>query len=367
MSAEPMDSQALKLEDWVRPELRDLKPYASARALHGDSSAVVALNANENPWPSDPAMPLNRYPDPQPQALVEALADHFDVDPASLLITRGSDEGIDLLMRLLIRPGTDSIMVQPPCFGMYALYAQIQGAKVIEVPLVKGRGQWTTDWPATQKADACRLYFFCTPNNPTGHEIPAVELLAFAKQVENHGLVVVDEAYAEFSEAASLIPMIAHQPNLVVLRTLSKAFGLAGARLGCVMADPDVVDWLKRIIAPYPLPTPSVDAALRALEADALGEQRAQIERILANKQSFVEKLPQWGFVKTIWPGQANFVLVEVDDADDLMAHCLQSGVVLRNQSHQPNLTNCIRITIGSNDEMNRLVECFNQFQPTQA
>lgn len=367
MSAAPIDAPAAKFEDWVRPELRDLKPYASARALCGAPSAIVALNANENPWPSDPTRPLNRYPDPQPQALVTALAEHFGVHPSSLLITRGSDEGIDLLMRLMIRPGTDSIMIQPPCFGMYALYAQIQGAKVVEVPVIKGQGQWATDWPATQNAETCRLYFFCTPNNPTGHEIPVVELLAFAKQVAGHGLVVVDEAYIEFSTAPSLMAMIEHQPNLVVLRTLSKAFGLAGARLGSVVADPSLIDWLKRIIAPYPLPTPSVDAALRALEPDALAEQHTQIERIQANKRSFVQQLPQWGFIKNVWPGQGNFVLVEVDDADALMTHCLQSGVVLRNQSHQPNLKNCIRITIGSVDEMTRLVECFNRYPPTPA
>jgi len=353
---------------WVRPELIDIKPYASARSIGGDAGAHVPLNANESPWPVDPNLPLNRYPEPQPKALLSAMSAHFGVEKNELLMTRGSDEGIDLLLRLMARPGVDWVMVHPPCFGMYALYAKIQGAKVMEVPLVKGNQDWAMDWPAMEKAPDCRIYFFCTPNNPTGNVIDPVEIIAWAKKVQGHGLVVVDEAYAEFvhqdSASGSLIGAIAHQPNIVVLRTLSKAFGLAGARLGAVLAHANLIDWLRRIIAPYPLPTPCVDAALQALTPVSLATQAEWIERLEKNKRRLCQALRSMPAIKTLWPGHANFVLVEVDDANALMNHCLEEGIVLRNQSHQQGLDQCIRITIGDEQQTDRLIESLSGFAP---
>lgn len=359
MSAPMMDFKA-----WVRPELRELQPYASARAISGQIVSTVKLNANESPWPVDEATPLNRYPDPQPLALIEALADHWAIAPNQLLITRGSDEGIDLLIRLFARPSIDRVMVFPPCFGMYALYAQIQGAPVLEVPLIKGHRGWAMDWPSLQDQPPCRLYFLCSPNNPTGSLIPTTEIVSLAKQVQGQGLVVVDEAYAEFTDQASVMGLIEHQPNLVVLRTLSKAFGLAGARLGAVIAHPDLIAWLKRIIAPYPLPTPSIEAALVALQPDALAKQASHIERLKANKERLCQALVDWPWVKTLWPGEANFVLIEVDDAAAVMNHCLSLGIELRNQSHQPKLDQCIRITVGTEDETDQLLACLACYAP---
>lgn len=357
-----MTGSTLDFSQWVRPELRGLKPYASARALQGQSAHVVALNANENPWPLDGQTPLNRYPDPQPAALVVAWSEHLAVSPDQVLVTRGSDEGIDLLIRLMIRPGLDQVLVCPPCFGMYTLYAQIQGAKVVEVPLIKGQGRWAMDWSAIGEAPKCRVYFLCSPNNPTGHVTSAVDMLAFAKQVQDHGVVVIDEAYIEFCDEPSMVSMIAHQPNVVVLRTLSKAFGLAGARLGAVVANPELIGWLKRIIAPYPLPTPSIEAALAAFEPAALALQQQHVERLATNKQALLKALKSLSFIKSVWPGEANFVLLEVNDADALMRHCLSDGVVLRNQSHQLNLSQCVRITIGTEQETQQLIDCLNRY-----
>ena len=359
-----MTPPGIDFERWVRPELRGLKPYASARAISGDRISTIKLNANENPWPHDERQPLNRYPDPQPSVLVAALSEHWSVGPDNLLITRGSDEGIDLLMRLLVRPGVDRVMALPPCFGMYALYANIQGAELVEVALTEGERGWAVDWPAVEQADACRVYFLCSPNNPTGNTIDPVEVLAFAKKVEGHGMVVVDEAYGEFSDQPSLASMVNHQPNVVVLRTLSKGFGLAGARVGGVIAHPDLIAWLKRIIAPYPLPTPCVDAALAALTPDALAQQAEQIKRIQTNKQSLLNALDRLSFIVQCWPGQANFVLIKVANAASVMAHCWSSGIELRDQSHQPKLDQCIRITIGSESETDALIECLAAYNP---
>ncbi len=350
--------------DWVRPALRRLKPYASARSIDPDGTALVALDANENPYPVDPDQPLNRYPDPQPKSLVQALASHYGVEADQLLITRGSDEGIDLLMRLFCQPDKDRIMVQSPCFGMYALYAQIQGAQVVDVPLIQGKTDWAVNWLQIEQAPECRLYFFCSPNNPTGQCIDSLSLLTFAKQVQDTAVVVVDEAYIEFCDQDSLASLVAHQPNIVVLRTLSKAFALAGARLGAVVAHPDLIGWLKRIIAPYPLPTPSVDAALRALRPEALEAQSAQLRQLSDNKQALIAALKGRPFVFDLWPGQANFVLVRVDDADRLMRHCLDRGIRLRNQSHQARLENCVRITVGDNAQTKTLLEALDAYQP---
>lgn len=347
---------------WVRPELLSLKPYASARTIAAGTKDPVDLSANENPWPVDATCPLNRYPDPQPPELVAALADHYRIDPAWLLITRGSDEGIDLLNRLLVRPGKDGVMVNSPCFGMYALYATIQGAEVVDVPAVEGRSDWAMDWPAVNKAPECRLYFFCSPNNPTGHTLSPVDVLAFAKRVESHGVVVIDEAYVEFGQSDSMASLIDHQPNLVVLRTLSKAFGLAGARLGAVIAHPELIAWLKRIIAPYPLPTPSVDAALHALSPKALAQQETQLASLANNKACLVAALSAMPTIERVWPGEANFVLVKVADADALMRHCLADGIRLRNQSHQPKLNQAVRITVGTEQETEKLIASLQRF-----
>lgn len=353
---------AIDFSRWVRPELLSLKPYASARTIAAGTKDPVDLSANENPWPVDATCPLNRYPDPQPPELVAALADHYHMDPAQLLITRGSDEGIDLLNRLLVRPGIDRVMINSPCFGMYALYAKIQGAEVVDVPAVEGQSDWAMDWPAVNKAPECRLYFFCSPNNPTGHTLNPVDVLAFAKRVESHGLVVIDEAYIEFCEADSMASLINQQPNLVILRTLSKAFGLAGARLGAVIAHSDLIEWLKRIIAPYPLPTPSVDAALHALSPTALAQQQAQLTILTANKARLIAALKANPALERLWPGEANFVLIKVADAESLMQHCLVDGIRLRNQSHQPKLDQAIRITVGTEDETEKLIASLERF-----
>ncbi len=336
----------------ARAEIRALKPYASARALA--NSAGVLLNANENPWPpaSDEGRNLNRYPDPQPAALKRRLAEVYGIDEAQLLITRGSDEGIDLLVRVFCRAGIDRVLICPPCFGMYALSASVQNAGIIAVPLVERDGEWQLDLPAITRAPACRLYFLCSPNNPTGHLIAAETVLDLARRVGGHGLVVIDEAYIEFCDQPSLAAEVQHQPNLVVLRTLSKAYALAGCRIGAVIADPAVIDLLRRIIAPYPLPTPSVAAALAALSAAAIAEQSAQLGRLEQLKSTLLEQLENHPGILAVWPGQANFVLVRVADAPALVSQASAAGIRLRDQSQQPGLAGCVRISIGNENDM---------------
>ncbi len=346
----------------ARPEIRALEAYASARALA--DSAGILLNANENPWPpsNDNGMALNRYPDPQPAVLKTRLAERYGVSPDQLLITRGSDEGIDLLVRAFCRAGVDSVLTCPPCFGMYALSARIQGASVAEVPLIEGEFGWELDEAGLTGAPPCRLYFLCTPNNPTGNRIEADLIAALADRVADHGLVVVDEAYVEFTDAPSASHLLDAHPNLVVLRTLSKAYGLAGCRIGTVLGHPELIGLLKRIIAPYPLPTPSIRAAIAALES---ADQRAeQLETLRQQKARLVEALSGHEAIRKLWPGEANFILLRVESATDLVAAAAGAGIRLRNQSAQHGLDGCVRITIGTPEETSALIHFFKSWKP---
>ena len=341
--------------DLARPEILALKPYASARVL-ADSTGIL-LNANENPWPPahDGGQQLNRYPDPQPPVLKTRLAEYYGISDEQLLITRGSDEGIDLLTRAFCRAGQDQVLICPPCFGMYALYARIQGAGVVEVPLVVQADQWQVDFDAIESAPDCRLYYLCSPNNPTGDWIDPESIAQLAARVKDHGLVIVDEAYQEFCDRPSLIERLSGIPNLVVLRTLSKAHGLAGCRIGCVIADAEIIELLGRILAPYPLPTPSIQAALIALGAPS--ERNQQLEEIRRQKARLLQALGRHPHINWYWPGQANFVLVRASDGPGLVAAAAAAGIRLRDQSAQPGLADCVRITIGTEAETTALID----------
>jgi histidinol-phosphate aminotransferase len=353
-----MDLQAL-----ARPEILALKPYASARALAGDQG--ILLNANESPWPPPGHQSaLNRYPAPQPPALKRALAEQYGVAPEQLLITRGSDEGIDLLVRVFCQAGQDRVVICPPCFGLYALSAKVQGAGVTEIPLEMGETDWAVNWPALDAERGAKLVFLCSPNNPTGSGCDAVDVLALAQRMTGHGLVVMDEAYIEYSARDSLAALVAEQANLVVLRTLSKAHALAGCRLGVVIADPCVIDLLRRIIAPYPLPTPAVEAAMMAMTPDALAETERRIAVLAEEKQRLMTALEAHPGITQLWPGEANFILVRACNGASLMAAAAAAGIVLRDQSTQPGLDQAVRITVGTPDENQALLQCLQQWSP---
>ena len=253
----------------ARPEILALQPYSSARieATGGE----VMLNANESPWPpsgvvTDP--PLNRYPDPQPCSLVERLAELHGVATDSILVGRGSDEMIDLLVRAFCRPGRDAVVTCPPTFGMYSVCAAVQGAPLLEVPLDEA---FEIDFGALATVpDQARLVFLCSPGNPTGGLAPLAAIERLAEVLRGRALVVVDEAYIEFAAAPSAASVLQRHANLCVLRTLSKAWALAGARIGCLLASAEIVGLLRRIMPPYPLPTPSTAAALAALSTEAV-------------------------------------------------------------------------------------------------
>lgn len=354
------------IADLARPEIRALKPYASARALA--DSAGILLNANENPWPpaGDKGLGLNRYPDPQPAALKSRLAELYRTTPENLLITRGSDEGIDLLLRVFCRPGVDRVLVCPPCFGMYALSARVQGAKVVEAPLVDAGETFDLAPELEEKSAGCRIVFLCSPNNPTGNVIDADRVAALAHAQAGQGLVVVDEAYVEFAPETSMLPLLQRHPHLVLLRTLSKAHALAGCRLGSVIAHPDIIGLLRRIIAPYPLPTPTVKIALRALADSALDIEREHLDTLAAERARLVRAFGQSPSIDKVWRSEANFVLVRAADGTGLVEDAARAGLRLRDQSAQSGLADCVRITVGRPEENTALIDFLREYHPAK-
>lgn len=342
--------------DLARPEIRAMQPYSSARMEA--SGGQILLNANESAWApfGEPGAGCNRYPDPQPAALVDALATLYGVRREQLLVGRGSDEAIDLLVRAFCRAGEDAVLIQPPTFGMYAVCARVQGAGVIEAPLA---ADFTLDVDAVLAAmtPAVKLVFVCTPNNPTGQLIPASSIERLAQALAGRALLIVDEAYVEFADAPSFVSLIDRYEHVGILRTLSKAWALAGARIGVLLANEAVVALLRRIMAPYPLPLPCVDAALAALSPAGQAQARGHIEEIKFERARMRTAIAALPGVREVLPSQANFLAVRFDDAGAVYQRLLAAGIVVRDVRRYPNLGDALRITIGTPAENARVLE----------
>ena len=348
--------------DLVRADLQDFAGYGSAR--RAGVSGEVWLNANESPWPSPAAADsrVHRYPDPQPPALRVALAGLFAVRPEQVLVGRGSDEAIDLLVRALCRPGIDGVLVAPPVFGMYAVSARLQGAPLIEVPLLDGPEGFRLDVDAViarAVERAAKIVFVGSPANPTGQSLPPAELRRLAAALAGRALLVVDEAYLDYSDQPSASALIEAWPHVAVLRTLSKAHALAGARIGCLIADARLIALLRNVQAPYPLPDPCVALALRALSPDALAATRARVATVRAERTRVEAALRASPAVRRVYLSDGNYLLVRCVDAGASFERLLAAGVVVRDMRAQPQLGDALRISIGSPDENTRLLAAF--------
>jgi histidinol-phosphate aminotransferase len=334
--------------DLARPELLNLKPYAHAEWL----PTLTRLHANEAPWrPSGDSsrLGLNRYPEPQPAALVHRLAEVYGVPPSNLLVGRGSDEAIDLLSRLYLRAGVDSILQCTPTFGMYQVAARIQGAGVVEVPLDKDRS-WQLDperllaaWRPTVK-----LVYLCSPNNPTANLLLPAAIEQVAAALADKAIVIVDEAYVEWSGTPSVTAWLDRFPTLAVLRTLSKAHALAGVRVGALIAAPEMITLAKRIIPPYSLAQPTIEAALRALAPAEIEASRRRIRDLLGEREYLRAGLLRLRLVERVWPSDSNFLLIDSGDADAFMRASVAGGFIVRDLRSNPALRRCLRVTVGS-------------------
>jgi histidinol-phosphate aminotransferase len=354
----------------VRPEILALAPYSSARKE--SKGGRVWLDANENPeTPAVHRALLNRYPEPQPADLIATLATLYGVTPAQTLVTRGSDEGIDLLLRTFCRAGQDAILITPPTYGMYVVAAGIQNARVVTVPLIREQN-FALDAdavlravPAAPKSNgeggtpAIKLIFLCSPNNPTGGLLERAAVMKIVRSFAGRAIVAVDEAYVDFAGQPSLAAEIPSNPNLVVLRTLSKAYGLAGARVGTTIADPAVIAVLQKVIAPYPVPAPVLQAALAALTPDGLAAARESVRQLVAERQRLLAALPLLAVVKRVWPSDANYILIEVTDSARVMAAGRAAGIIWRDRSKD--VPNTIRLTVGTAGENNQTLEVLSR------
>jgi histidinol-phosphate aminotransferase len=340
----------------ARPDILTLQPYSHAAF----EPSLERMHANEMPWRADGDTThagMNRYPEPQPVELVEHLAKLYGVRPEQLLVGRGSDEGIDLIVRAFCRAGDDSVVICPPTFGMYKVSARIQGAGVIEVPLVKERG-FAVDRAAILAAcnECVKLVFLCTPNNPTGNLLDRREIETICRELANRAIVVVDEAYIEFADTRSTIDALDRYPNLVVLRTLSKAYALAGARCGALIAHRDIVELLGRLITPYALPTYTIESVLTFTNDAACAESKSRIATILAERARLTSELARLPAIRRVWPSDSNFLLVECVDADRVLRAAVGVGLIIRDPRSNPVLAGCLRISVGTPEQNDRLV-----------
>ena len=311
---------------------------------------------------------MNRYPDPQPERLLQRLARLYDAPGENLLVTRGSDEGIDLLTRVFCRAGKDAILQCPPAFGMYRIAAQTQGAAVVSVP--RSSDDFSVDEQGVLDTlaadDRVRLVFMTSPSNPTGDVLDDDFADALIETARGRALVVIDEAYAEFTDRRSFVDRVGEHEHLVVLRTLSKAWAAAGLRCGSVIAQPEVVSLLRRVIAPYPLPSPVVALAMEMLENENLEKQRDLLRQVRDNKRQLLAMLEKRTFVRKVFPGEANFVLLRVDDVDGLLSFCAQRNLILRGFPAEPALRDCIRISVGSKDDLDLLAQALDEWENTR-
>ncbi len=345
--------------DLVREDLRGFAGYKSARTETVEGE--VWLNANEAAWgnPADEGARNRRYPEPQPQPLVERLAQLYGCSPSQLLIGRGSDEAIDLLVRALCVPGRDAVVVTPPVFGMYAVCARLQNARLIEVPLRDCEGGLEVDLDAVARAaadGAAKIVFLCSPSNPSGSSTALADIAALAKRLLGTAVVVVDEAYGEYSEVESAATLLEGHPNIAVLRTLSKAHALAAARIGSVMADAGLIEILRRCQAPYPVPTPCAELALAGLSDAALLQTRGRVAEVIAERERVRLALASLPGVARVYPSQGNYLLVRFADATRAYRSLLDAGVVVRDQRAAPGLSDALRITIGTPEENDRML-----------
>ncbi|MBV6424079.1 MAG: Histidinol-phosphate aminotransferase [Steroidobacteraceae bacterium] len=341
----------------ARPEIRALQAYEHAAW----DPSFERLHANELPWrtASDGSQAgLNRYPEPHPDTLGAALARLYDVPADHALVCRGSDEAIDLLVRGFCTAGRDAVLVCPPTFGMYAVAAQVQGAAVTSIPLRREAG-YTLDVAAIaarcERGDV-KLVFICTPNNPTGNALAAADILAVVERTAGRALVVVDEAYVEFAAVPSCAQLVERHPHVVVLRTLSKAHGLAGARIGTLIADPRIVALLRKVVPPYAIAQPCIEAAMQALAAPQLRLARERVAAVVRERARLAAALAALPGVLRVWPSDANFLLTEFHDPDAAIARFTAARLRVRDFRNRAGLGQALRITIGSPEQNDRLL-----------
>lgn len=345
----------MNINHLVRNNILTLKPYQSARTL--TTAGKLWLNANEYPIAPNYKfrnMHINRYPICQPKKVIQYYAKYAGIKSNQILVSRGADESIELLMKVFCIPEKDFIIFCPPTYGMYKTSAEILGIHYKAIPKNKN---WQLDLlNIKSQLNNVKLVYICHPNNPTGNSIHLNSLKKLLKLIHNRALLISDEAYIDFCPNVSLVRWLSIYPNLVILRTLSKAFALAGLRCGFTLAHPNIIKLLKKIIAPYPLPVPVIDIAEQALNPIGLQYTKNRINIIKKNRNILTTGLKNCPCVQKIFHSETNYILVKFNPKYQVFNKLLRQGIILRDQSNQPGLKNCLRITVGTHNECQYII-----------
>ena len=342
---------SFKLENIIRPNVLSMEPYSSARDEYEGNEGVF-LDANENPYPSA----VNRYPDPYQRKLKLELARVKGISEEQILVGNGSDEVLDLLFRACCIPGSDTVVSIKPSYGMYKVLAQTNDVNLIEVPL---DADFNLDAISIlTSAKGAKMIILCSPNNPTGNLLNRNEIIKVLNEFK--GLVVIDEAYIDFSNGKTFLQELSNFPNLVVIQTLSKAYGMAGIRVGLAFASPDVIAVLNKIKPPYNVNSVSQNFALARLKD--MEKVTQEVMQILLERSRVLEVLLQTPWIEKIFRTDANFILFKVPNANELYDFFAQHRVVVRNRSKQYNCENCLRVSIGTHEENERFIAVLKMF-----
>lgn len=339
------------INNLIRENIKQMKPYSSARDEFKDfdTAGMIFLDANENPFENG----VNRYPDPQQHNLKSVLAQRNKVKTNQILLGNGSDEVLDLLIRAFCEPNRDNVITLPPTYGMYGVLANINAIENREV-LLSGDFQPQVEKIIMAVDENTKMVFLCSPNNPTGNSF-LEESVVFLLQ-NFSGLVIIDEAYIDFSQKESWLRKLNEYPNLVITQTLSKAYGLAGIRLGICYASAEIISVLNKIKPPYNVNELTQKRALERLEEG--NTIKNEIYSIITQKERLLKALLDVKFIEKVYPTEANFILIKVDDATKRYEELVAKGIVIRNRTSQPLCKNCLRLTVGTERENTKLIEC---------
>jgi histidinol-phosphate aminotransferase len=333
----------------IRPTIKALKPYSSARdEFQGVPADMVFLDANENPFENG----VNRYPDPQQGKLKAILSEIKNIPAKNILLGNGSDEVLDLIFRAFCEPNQDNVIILPPTYGMYEVLANLNAIDLIKVDLDDTFQPKVNDILNAAKANS-KILFLCSPNNPTANSFESSKIEKLI--TEFNGLVVIDEAYIDFSNEASWLSKLNEFPNLVVTQTLSKAYAMAGIRLGICYASAEIITVLNTIKPPYNINQLTQKKAIELLNIKDLASK--QINDILKERSALMDELKNVTFISKIYPSDANFILAKVDDANKRYTQLIEKGIVIRNRTTQVGCENCLRFTVGTSEENEKLIK----------
>lgn len=345
------------INEIVRPNIREMTPYSSARHEFS-GEATVFLDANENAFGSPLAANVNRYPDPLQLALKEKISSIKGVPPANIFIGNGSDEAIDLLFRIFCEPGKDNVILYPPTYGMYEVCAEMNNVEVRKIPLLDNFQLNLDSTEAVIDANT-RLIFICSPNNPTGNSIDKTDIETLLNNF--NGLVVVDEAYINYARQKTMIPELTEYPNLVILQTLSKAWGLAGLRIGMAFAGDPLIALLNKVKYPYNISTATQQLAIEAL--NNISSVNNWTKSTVEQREWLATQLLSLPFVRKVYPSDANFLLVKMENAKEIYAYLAGKGIIVRDRSRVILCDDCLRITIGTPDENKQLLAALKIYE----